>query len=101
MKITYLESFPDIDNYWDLFTETGWNQNYKFNKNDLEKAIKNSWHVISAYYKDKLIGFGRVISDGIHHALIVDMIISKNYQGNGIDLSGKSCGIWICGFQAY
>ena len=84
MKITYLESLPAIDNYWDIFTETGWNQNYKFNKNDLEKAIKNSWYVISAYDKDKLIGFGRVISDGIHHALIVDMIINKNYQGNGI-----------------
>lgn len=84
MKITYLESLPDIDNYWDIFTETGWNEQYRFNKDDLKKAIENSWYAVSAYDNERLIGFGRVISDGIHHALIVDMMISKNYQGKGI-----------------
>lgn len=83
-NIEYKEQLPDIDKYWDLFNTTGWNDEYKFNKSDLRNAIGNSWYLVSAYDKDKLIGFGRIISDGIHHALIVDMIIRQEYQRKGI-----------------
>lgn len=76
----YKEALPHINDYWELFNTTGWNEQYKFNRDDLEKAIKNSWYAISVYDLGKLIGFGRVISDGIHHALIVDMIIHPDYQ---------------------
>jgi len=83
-KIEYKEQLPDLDNYWDLFNTTSWNDKYKFNKSDIGNAIENSWYVISVYNENKLIGFGRVISDGIHHALIVDMIIHPEYQSKGI-----------------
>jgi len=38
---------------------------------------------MSIYDSDKLIGFGRVIADGVHHALIVDLIIHPDYQSKG------------------
>lgn len=79
-----MEEVPGKNDYWDLFNETGWNEDYQFTINDLEKAISNSWYAVSAYFENKLVGFGRIISDGIHHALIVDMIINKDYQGMGI-----------------
>jgi ribosomal protein S18 acetylase RimI-like enzyme len=83
-EIEYKEALPDINEYWDLFITTGWNNRYKFTKSDLQIAIKNSWYAISVYKKERLIGFGRVISDGIHHAFIVDMIINPEHQGKGI-----------------
>lgn len=83
-NITYSELLPDISDYWDLFLTTGWNDEYKFTKQDLANALRNSWRSISLYNSGKLIGFGRVIADGVHHALIVDLIIHPDYQGKGM-----------------
>jgi len=82
--ITFNDTLPEIKDYWDLFQTTGWNEEYNFTQQDLNRAIKNSWYSISLYDFDKLIGFGRVISDGVHHALIVDLIIHPYYQGKGL-----------------
>jgi N-acetylglutamate synthase-like GNAT family acetyltransferase len=78
------EMLPSIDDYWILFGTTGWNEEYRFSKSELEKAIKNSWFSISAFKSGKLIGFGRIIADGIHHALIVDLIVHPDHQCKGI-----------------
>ena len=85
--ITYKDTLPTTKDYWDLFQTTRWNEEYNFTKQDLENAIKNSWYSNSIYDSDKLIGFGRVIADGVHHALIVDLIIHPEYQNQG--LGGK------------
>jgi len=84
MSIQYLERIPDQDEYWKLFEETKWNEVYGFSPDELTKAILNSWYAVSAYHSEKLVGFGRVISDGVHHALIVDMIVAERFQGMGI-----------------
>jgi N-acetylglutamate synthase-like GNAT family acetyltransferase len=82
--IDFREVLPSVDDYWTLFSTTGWNVEYHFSKSELEEAIKNSWFSMSAYKSEKLIGFGRVIADGIHHALIVDLIVHPEYQSKGI-----------------
>lgn len=82
--VTYDEKLPDKNKYWDLFKTTGWNKEYNFSIQDLADAIKNSWYSISIYSSDNLIGFGRVIADGVHHALIVDLIIHPDYQEKGL-----------------
>ena len=66
-SIIFQENIPDINDYWELFQTTGWNDGddgYYFTKQDLEKAIHNSWHAISVFQEKMLIGFGRVIADG-------------------------------------
>ncbi|GEM_PF-79595 len=83
-NIRIKEQLPGTDDYWDLFATTGWNNEYNFSAADLAKAIANSWYAISAFDSGKLIGFGRVIADGLHHALIVDIIVHPEYQGIGI-----------------
>lgn len=40
--------------------------------------------MISAYNSGQLIGYGRVISDCIQHALILDLIVLPEYQNRGI-----------------
>jgi GNAT superfamily N-acetyltransferase len=83
-SIVFQDTLPDIHQYWDLFQTTGWNEKYNFSIEELASGLQNSWYAVSMYSSDKLIGFGRVIADGIHHALIVDLIIHPDYQGQGL-----------------
>lgn len=82
--MTFKESLPDINAYWELFETTGWNARYKLTQQELGKAISNSWYSNAVYDADKLIGFGRVIADGVHHAFIVDLMIHPDYQNQGL-----------------
>ena len=40
--------------------------------------------MISAYNSKQLVGFGRIICDGIVHALILDMIVYPTHKRRGI-----------------
>jgi GNAT superfamily N-acetyltransferase len=84
VAITLLEQLPNKDEYFSLFTTTGWNKEYRASPDDLERANRNSWLVVSAYDDSKLVGFGRVVTDFVLHAMIFDMIVLPNYQGRGI-----------------
>ena len=83
-KIAYREQMPIPDAYHHLFETTGWNQGYQADTDALYRAISSSWYVVSAYNNDDLVGFGRVISDGVLYALICDLIVKPPYQGQGI-----------------
>ena len=82
-NITFKDILPDRDDNWVLFQTTGWNHEYNFSIQDLVEANQNSWYITSIYDSNRLIGSGRVISDGVYHALIVDLIIHPDYQGQG------------------
>jgi GNAT superfamily N-acetyltransferase len=82
--IALREQIPDKDEYFALFETTGWNASYRLTPEDLERANQNSWLVVSAYDGSKLVGFGRVLTDHVMHAMIFDMIVLPDYQGRGI-----------------
>jgi len=82
LKISY--SAPDKVDYYNLFESTGWNKEYRLSPGLLFEAIKNSWFYVCIYNDERLIGFGRVISDGILHALIVDLIVATEFHKCGI-----------------
>ena len=84
MNIEYDNEIPDKDKLFSLFISTSWNEKYQLNDTDLYKAIINSKFVVSVYIDSKLIGFGRIISDGILHALIVDIIVLPEFKRRGI-----------------
>lgn len=84
MAIVLREELPDKDDYFSLFESTGWNQGYKASPEELEIANRNSWLTLSAFDDDKLVGFGRVVTDFILHAMIFDLIVLPDYQGRGI-----------------
>jgi GNAT superfamily N-acetyltransferase len=83
-KITYSEAIPPKERYWNLFLTTGWNETYQATPETLAKAVANSAFYISAYDGDELVGFGRVVTDGILHAMIYEMIIAPTHQRQGI-----------------
>jgi len=84
MEILFSEKLPDKEEFFELFLTTGWNEKYHADSEILFQAIQNSWYFISAYINDKLVGFGRIISDGILHSLILDLIVHPDFQGKKI-----------------
>lgn len=49
----------------------------------VSEAIKNSAIVKKIIVNDKIVGMARAIGDGLYY-LIVDVIVDKEHQGNGI-----------------
>ena len=82
--IAYHEQPPPAVDYGRLFETTGWNTSYQASPQELHRAISDSWYVLSAYENDRLVGFGRIISDGVLYALICDLIVNPACQGQGI-----------------
>jgi ribosomal protein S18 acetylase RimI-like enzyme len=84
MRVSYKNTLPEKDQFFSLFESTGWNKKYRLEAEQLHQALQHSWYSVSAYDGDRLVGFGRVLSDGILHALVVELIILPDYQGEGI-----------------
>ncbi len=84
MQIRYCTTLPAKAEYFRLFESAGWNADYGLTEDDLFESLRLSWYQVSAYEGDELVGFGRVISDGVLHALIVDLIVLPAYQGRDI-----------------
>ena len=51
--------------------------------NDLRKCLANSDVVISIWFCNELVGFGRALSDGVYRGVLWDIVIDKNHQGKG------------------
>ncbi|MEQ8156568.1 MAG: GNAT family N-acetyltransferase [Clostridiaceae bacterium] len=49
-----------------------------------KKAFENSHTMIFVFDGDKLIGFGRAISDGVYQAVIYDVAVLPEYQGKSV-----------------
>ena len=66
--------------YNKLRNSVGWDSK---EENLVSEAIKNSAIVKKIIVNDKIVGMARVIGDGLYY-LIVDVIVDKEHQGNGI-----------------
>ena len=52
-------------------------------KKDLKTCLANSEIVISLWLNNKIVGFGRALSDGIYRSVLWDIVIDNNHQGKG------------------
>jgi GNAT superfamily N-acetyltransferase len=84
MLIEFRPELPANDQFWNLFQTTGWNKKYGLSAEELVRALRSSWYVLAAYDDNRLVGFGRLVSDGILHAMIYELIVLPEYQGQGI-----------------
>jgi GrpB-like predicted nucleotidyltransferase (UPF0157 family) len=82
--VVYSEDEPGADQLFALFSTTGWNQQYGMDAGQFHHACLASWYRIGVYQEGRLVGMGRVISDGVLHALLVDVIVAPELQGQGI-----------------
>jgi len=67
-----------------LFETTGWNKAFRASADELKDALQQSWYAVSAYDGCHLVGFGRVLSDGVLYALVCDLIVVPSHQTRGI-----------------
>lgn len=70
----------------DLYEEVGLVAQFG-KKRRLEKvrqAFRNSYKVVTAWKEGKLVGAGRLISDGLCYGTIYDVGVLQAYQGQGI-----------------
>ena len=51
--------------------------------NDLKKCLANSDVIISIWSDNKIVGFGRALSDGVYRGVLWDIVIDQDHQGNG------------------
>ena len=49
-----------------------------------KKAFNNSYVIVFVYHDNRMIGFGRAISDGAYQAAIYDCAVVPELQGKGI-----------------
>lgn len=82
--LDFRESLPGAEEYLALFESTGWNGVYHLTAEELRDALSRSWRLVTAYDRDRLVATGRVVSDGVFHALIVDVIVRPEYRGRGL-----------------
>lgn len=82
--VFYQTSVPERLAYHDLFETTGWNDEYGATPDELDRANRSSWFAVAAYDAERLVAFGRVVSDGVLHAMVYDMIVRPGYRRRGL-----------------
>jgi len=64
-----------------LDENTSWAKNRKIK--DLRNCLANSDVIVSIWSNNKILGFGRALSDGIYRSVLWDIVIDHNHQGKG------------------
>ena len=83
-RYSYRTDLPEVQAVFDLFLTTGWNSDYRITPAEFMDALRSSWYCLSAYDGERLVGFGRMLCDGVLHALILDLIVHPDWQGKGL-----------------
>ncbi|WP_176343702.1 GNAT family N-acetyltransferase [Priestia aryabhattai] len=83
MKIYFSHSIENVE--WsrmkEIYHSIGWKNH---DEEKIKKVFQSSNVVAIAYDKNKIIGFGRALSDGVFNAAIYDVVVDEHYQNKGI-----------------
>ena len=83
MKIEAKTEIENID--WSLISETLKSVGMAhYSPEKHKKAFAASYCTVFLYDQDKMVGFGKAISDGSYQAAIYDCAVIKAYQGKGL-----------------
>ncbi|HDR7355298.1 Ribosomal-protein-alanine acetyltransferase [Bacillus cereus] len=83
-SIKYTMEHPtDFNELLVLYESLGWNS-LQLTVNELEQMCKQSWYAIYAFDDKKLVGMGRIISDGVITGVICGVCVLPEYQSIGI-----------------
>lgn len=66
-----------------LYASLGWNSLH-LSVTELKMMCLNSWYAVYAFEGQKLVGMGRVISDGVITGVICGLGVHPDYQSRGI-----------------
>lgn len=78
--IRYTDKHPDdFEGLLALYEALCWNS-LGLTAKQLEAMCRQSWHVVYAYQNDRLIGTGRILSDGVVTGVICGLGVDPDYQ---------------------
>lgn len=80
----YTESLKSPLDLYELYQQLGWAQFLQLDAEQLAKAMEGSWYVLYVYDGDRLIGTGRVVSDGVINAYFCGLGVDPEYRNRGI-----------------
>ena len=79
--ISIKENVNSVKEFNYLYDAVGWGS---YDKKVSEKALANTMYSVSVYDDDKIIGYGRIIGDGICFLYIHDVMVTPKYQNKKI-----------------
>ena len=79
--ISIKENVNSIEEFNYLYDAVGWGS---YDEKVSEKALANTMYSVSVYDDDKIIGYGRIIGDGICFLYIHDVMVIPRYQNKKI-----------------
>ena len=79
--ISIKENINSIEEFNYLYDAVGWGS---YDEKVSEKALANTMYSVSVYDDDKIIGYGRIIGDGICFLYIHDVMVTPKYQNKKI-----------------
>lgn len=75
------ENINDVDEFNLLYDSVGWGA---YDKEIAKKSMENTYYSISIYDDKKIIGYGRLIGDGICFMYVQDVMVTPEYQNRKI-----------------
>ncbi len=93
--IEHRADVPDPLTFVRLFATTGWDPQGRLTAAAAAEALTPTWYAVSAYEGERLVGTGRIIGDGVLHALLVDVIVDPAYLRR-LDSAPWRCLAWTC-----
>ncbi|WP_053368881.1 GNAT family N-acetyltransferase [Bacillus sp. FJAT-27245] len=83
-KILYTTEPPaDFVELVKLYDALNWNS-LNLTVEEMGKMCRQSWFAVYAFDGERLVGMGRVISDGVINGVICGVCVHPDYQSNGI-----------------
>jgi GNAT superfamily N-acetyltransferase len=84
LGIEYRAELPTAAEFERLFRSSGWTEAVEVAADRLAATLPHAWYSICARHDGQVVGTGFVLSDGVLHALIVNVIVAPEMRGNGI-----------------
>jgi ribosomal protein S18 acetylase RimI-like enzyme len=73
---------PEASQLLRLFQQAPWAKDRTLD--DAKDMLRHTDLTLCAWDRDRLIGFGRVLTDFVYRATIWDVIVDRAYQGQGV-----------------
>ena len=81
MKINIKENNKNVQEFNLLYDAVGWGA---YDESISKRALDNTFYSVSVYDEDKIIGYGRLLGDGICFMYIQDVMVIPEYQSRKI-----------------
>jgi ribosomal protein S18 acetylase RimI-like enzyme len=82
IEIKIVDAWPEED-IVELYTAGGWWKD-SHEKSGIKHLIKGSFAFAVAVHKNKAVGMGRLLSDGVSDAYIQDLVVLPKFREEGI-----------------